>query len=236
MNDPMILMMALVALPLGACDDPQTSMDEPTPAPALRGGWQCEGLTESETLEDACVPAEQEGQTLVVEGDPVEASRFTVAAALLDAQTFGALPRPLPPDFEPPPAPHSAHIDPVPGATLLDHYALFYGVLNATTVSMQSTAEAVVVDQLWRIDNVWQAQDIRDGYPSWSDEEVEARVGAPIFEPGYYTSVRFTITEREGRSRVTVEQTGVPEFNVPIFTAHWRGLYLDPLAESLASP
>lgn len=76
--------------------------------------------------------------------------------------------------------------------------------------------------------------DIRDGYPQWSDEEVAAHVGQPILEEGLYTSVRFSITERDGHSEIEVEQTGVPSFNAPIFTMHWSLLYLDPLAEYLA--
>lgn len=226
--------LAITALLLSACDSPEDPATDPTEPSPLEGAWQCEGLRQSETLDDACTPASAPGQTLVAHGEPIAASRFTVAAALLDAQTFGALPRPLPPDFEPPPVPHSTHIDAVPGAALLGHYSLFYGVLDATTVSMVATADAVVVEQLWRIDNVWQAQDIRDGYPSWSDEQIAEYVGEPIFEPGVYSSVRFTITEQEGQSRVTVEQSGVPEFNVPIFSAHWQGLYLQPMAAYLS--
>jgi len=137
-----------------------------------------------------------------------------------------------PPGFEPPPLPHSIALKPVPDSAFLDHYQLFYGAVKATTLAFDVEDRTLVIHQLWRVDNVWQAQDLRDGYPDWSDEDMEPYIGQPIMPDGLHTSVTFTLTPTEGGTSVRVEQDGIPEFNVPIFTNHWRALYLDPLKAS----
>ena len=49
---------------------------------------------------------------------------------------------------------------------------------------------------------MWQAQDSRDGAPEWTDAQVAERVGEELRPAGLYTSVRVTVTEEAGESRL----------------------------------
>lgn len=198
------------------------------------GALLCGSLEEAKgPLSDHCKPDTRPSVTLRVEAPPIRASRWRVLAALLDADQFGGLPRPMPPGFEAPPAPHSVRRQAAPGSPFLDHYKLFWGLLSAATLRVDVRRDSIEVVQLWRIDNVWSERDIRDGYPEIGAEALAARVGTPIMPDGAHTIVRFTLRSDGELTRLGVVQTGTPEFNRPIFAIHWQALYFRPLREFL---
>ena len=121
-------------------------------------------------------------------------------------------------------------------APFIDHYTLFWGLLKASTVRVTSTATAIEVVQLWRIDNNWSERDIRDGYPDASPELLAEHVGQPIFPEGVHSIVTLTLRGEGDRTVVDMVQTGSPEFNKPIFEKHWQGLYFMPLQAGLTKP
>ena len=202
-----------------------------------RGGLECGDLRPATgPLGHICKASTKALATVEVTAAPIKASRWRVLSALLDASQFGALPRPMPPGFKAPPVPHSVRLAPTAGSPFLDHYRLFWGMLQAATLHVRVRGEAIEVVQLWRINGMWSERDIRDGYPNIGAAELKAKVGTPIMAPRLYTIVRFHLKAVGNETHVRMVQTGAPAFNKPIFAAHWQGLYFQPLAKFLSAP
>jgi hypothetical protein len=161
-----------------------------------------------------------------------------VYEALMEPDQFGALPRPLPPDFEPPPVPHSVSL-PSAGAPFLAHFRLFYGALQTSTVREVHAEDSIQIVQLWRVNPLWTEQEVRSAYPTLASEEVRKLVGTPFMEEGLRTIVTFTLrripNSRAEYSSLSLEQRGLPEQSYPIVKQHWGELYFEPLKAYLAS-
>lgn len=234
-----VLLAALAA----ACGQATSDTATPRASPAASlldhdGALRCSSLVDATgSLADVCAPDPRETVSLTVEAPPIRASRWRVLAALLDADQFGALPRPLPPGFEAPPAPHSVRRPASATSPFVDHYVLFWGLLEASTVRVSVGPQTIEVVQLWRVDNQWSERDIRDGYPDIAASELSARVGTPIMPEGMYSIVTFRLRTDGDSTRITMVQRGSPPFNKPVFAVHWQGLYFHPLKKGVeASP
>lgn len=245
---PTIVLCSLLAAACGSTSDAADPIGPPTgavaeaptagaTAPSLldhKGGLRCGPLdVASGDLAEACTPYVGDTVTLTVESPPMRASRWRVLAALLDAEQFGALPRPMPPGFQAPPVPHSVRTSASSTSPFVDHYVLFWGLLKASTVSVAIDGGAIEVVQLWRIDNTWSERDIRDGYPDMADDELAGHVGQVVMPDGLYSIVTFTLRADGDDTRVTMVQKGSPAFNEPIFAMHWQGLYFHPLKQGV---
>jgi hypothetical protein len=232
------LVVCLVSIAAAACGTPD---EERGDLLEYEGGLHCtnlEALTAPTTLEAECTRAGLSTVTVTAESGPLRASVQRVYEALMDPEQFGALPRPLPPGFEPPPVPHSVSL-PSSGAPFLAHFRLFYGALQTSTVREVHTVDSIEIVQLWRVNPQWTEQEVRSAYPALGQAEVEQLVGTPFMEAGLRTIVTFTLrrvpNSREEYSYVSLVQRGLPEQSYPIVQQHWMELYLGPLRAYLAS-
>lgn len=234
------------ALALTACTtdsgDDGVIDDPPDVTPTLldhQGALTCsdlESLTGPTTLADECEIAAVATVRVTAESDPIRAPIERVYEALIDPDEFGAFPRPLPPDFEPPPVPHSMAIESA-GEPFIRHFRLFWGGLQTSTVSESHEPDRIEVVQLWRVNPTWTEAEVRMAYPDMADTEVAALVDTPFMDPGLRTIVRFTI-ERVANpnadySYISMVQYGLPEVSYPIVKLHWSQLYFDPMKQYL---
>jgi hypothetical protein len=205
------------------------------------GALRCTDLESLEgptTLEAECTRAELPTVTVTAESGPLRASLQRVYEALMEPEQFGALPRPLPPGFEPPPVPHSVAL-PSAGEPFLAHFRLFYGALQTSTVREVHAEDFIEITQLWRVNPRWTEQEVRSAYPTLASEEVQKLVGTPFMEEGLRTIVKFTLrrvpNSRAEYAYVSLEQRGLPEQSYPIVKQHWGELYFEPLRAYVAS-
>lgn len=234
-----------LALALVGCEQDADDMAPPDGQLTLldhKGALQCsdlESITVTTTLAAECQPATIDSVTVTAVSEPIRASMEQIYDALTDPQQFGALPRPLPPDFEPPPVPHSVAV-PSAGEPFIEHYRLFYGALQTSTVRETHTDDAIEIVQLWRVNPAWTEADLALVYPDLPQAEIDAMLDTPIMDPGLRTIVTFTITRVNNPladyGYVTMVQHGLPERSFPLVKQHWSQLYLDPLREYLEAP
>lgn len=221
-----------------ACDSSAETEVEPDESAGLldhRGALMCsdlESVTGTTTLDAECQIASTASVTVTGESAPIRATVERVYEALTDPEHFGAFPRPLPPDFEPPPVPHSVVV-PSAGEPFIEHYRLFYGSLQASTVREMHSDDRIEVVQLWRVNPMWTAEEVASAYPDLDTADADAMVGTPFMEPGLRTIVTFTIQKVSNPladyAYVSMVQHGLPETSYPIVKQHWNQLYFDPM-------
>ena len=221
-----------------ACDSNSEIEPEPEVQAGLldhRGALMCsdlESLTGPTTLDAECQIASTASVTVTAESAPIRATVERIYEALTDPEQFGAFPRPLPPDFEPPPVPHSVAVASA-GEPFIEHYRLFYGSLQTSTVSETHSDDRIEVVQLWRVNPMWTAEEVAQAYPDLDAAEADSLVGTPFMEPGLRTIVTFTIQKVDNPitdyAYISMVQHGLPETSYPIVKQHWNLLYFDPM-------
>ncbi len=223
-------------------DQTQLGPDLETDLLEHAGALSCsdlEAIADATTLDAECQIATIDSVTVTTESEPIRATVEQVYEALTIPEQFGAFPRPLPPDFESPPIPHSVAV-PSAGEPFVAHYRFFYGNLQTSTVSETHSDESIEIVQLWRVNPTWTAEEVASAYPELAQAEADAMVGTPFMDPDLRTIVTFTIRKVANPItdyvQVSMVQRGLPALSYPIVKQHWAQLYFDPMKAYLEAP